>query len=216
MPPAARTLYTFPTSVFSRRTRLALAHKGLEVALVDARADVAALEEARELSSFATAPVLVDGERVVADSTAIAHYLDLAYPGLPRLWPEGPAAAEAVAITSWIDIAMNTLADVGTRTWTLRGDAGWPGFVAKAIGRAQTAIDAVAARATRAILAGESWGAAEIWTLSATLWVSGMPARASTAPLVAQILTLGFRLPPALVEWAKQHEGRVDVKAICT
>lgn len=41
-----------------------------------------------------------------------------------------------------------------------------------------------------------------------------MPARAASAPLVAQILTLGFRLPESLVAWSKQHESRPEVKAI--
>jgi hypothetical protein len=41
-----------------------------------------------------------------------------------------------------------------------------------------------------------------------------MPARASRAPLVAQILTLGFRLPAELVSWAAQHETRSDVCAV--
>jgi hypothetical protein len=80
--------------------------------------------------------------------------------------------------------------------------------------RAQGAIDAVAARATSPLLAGDAWGAAEIWTLAATLWIKGMPARRETSPQVAQILTLGFRLPDALVAWAAQHESRPEVRAI--
>jgi glutathione S-transferase len=210
-----RVLYHFPTSVFSRRTRLALAHKGLEVELRDARADESHLAEARKLTPVRTMPLFVDEGRALADSGAIAQYLDLAYPDRPLLWPRGADAAhEALSITTAIDVAMNTLVDMGTRNWELRNDPAWDAVLRERMARAQTAIDSVAAKATRPILAGDAWGAAEIWTLSATLWVSGMPARAKSAPLVAQILTLGFRLPEALVAWAKQHEGRPDVRAI--
>ena len=210
-----RVLYEFPTSVFSRRTRLVLAHKGLEVELRDARADEKILAEARKLSPLATFPVLDDERRVVGDSTAIAIYLDLAYPDRPLLWPRGKDAAHvAVSITSHVDVAMNTLADIGTRYWPLRNDPAWEGVVRDKLARAQAAIDAVAAEATRPNFAGDSWSVADIWALSATLWVSGMPARASTSPLVAQILTLGFKLPDPLVRWAKQHEDRPDVRAV--
>jgi glutathione S-transferase len=210
-----RVLYHFPTSVFSRRTRLALAHKGLDVELKDARADEAYLAEARRLTPLRTMPIFVDEGRVVGDSGAIAAYLDLAYPDRPLLWPRGAEAAhEALAITTAVDVAMNALVDMGTRDWDLRNDPAWEGVLRERMARAQGAIDWVATKATRPILAGDAWGAAEIWTLSAALWVSGMPARAKSAPLVAQILTLGFRLPEALVTWAKQHEGRPEVRAI--
>lgn len=210
-----RVLYHFPTSVFSRRARLALAHKGLDVELRDARADESLLAEARRLSPIQTMPVLVDEGRVVGDSTAIAHYLDLAYPERPALWPTGAKAAHAaIAITTAVDVAMNALVDMGTRCWDLRNDPAWGRVVGERIARAQAAIDFVAEQAKGPILAGDSWGAAEIWTLSAALWVAGMPARAPTAPLVAQILTLGFRMPDSLVEWTKQHQDRPEVRAI--
>lgn len=212
---AMRVLYHFTNSVFSRRARLALAHKGLDVELRDARADESFLAEARRLTPLRTMPVLVDGDRALGDSGAIAHYLDLAYPDRPALWPRGADAAhEALTITTAVDVAMNALVDMGTRHWELRNAAAWESVLGERISRAQAAIDAVAAKATRPILAGDAWGAAEIWTLSAALWVAGMPARAATAPLVAQILTLGFRMPQALIDWAKQHEHRPEVRAI--
>jgi glutathione S-transferase len=160
-------------------------------------------------------PVLVDEGRALGDSTAIAHYLDLAYPDRPALWPrERDAAHRALTIATLVDVAMNTLVDVGTRFYALRNDPAWGDVARTRMERAQNAIDAVAGMATAPVLAGDAWGAAEIWTLSATLWVKGMPARASTAPLVAQILTLGFRLPDALVVWAAQHENRDDVRSV--
>ncbi len=160
-------------------------------------------------------PVLVDEGRALGDSTAIAHYLDLGYPDRPALWPKGrDAAHRALEIATLVDTAMNTLVDVGTRYFALRNDPAWEEVRRARLERAQGAIDLVGALATSPILAGDAWGAAEIWTLSATLWVKGWPARASSSPLVAQLLTLGFRLPDALVAWAAQHEGRAEVRAV--
>jgi glutathione S-transferase len=208
-------LYHFPMSVFSRRARLALAHKGFDVELRDGRADEAHLAEARRLFPLGTMPVLVDDGRVVGDSGAIAHYLDVRYPDRPMLWPSGPnAAQEAFMIANAVDAAMNTVVDLGTRYWELHGDPSWAPVVRERVGRAQAAMELVAAKATRPTLAGDSWGAADIWALSATLWVSKWPERAPTSPAVAHMLTLGFQLPAALVAWAKQHQSRPEVRAI--
>jgi glutathione S-transferase len=204
-----RILYHFEQSVFSRRTRLALAHKGLDVELRDGRIDEAYIAEARRLFPVGTMPVLVDGARVMGDSTAIAHYLDLAYPDRARLF-----SPDALPITTAVDQAMNTLVELGTRYFALRQDAAWSEILREKMARAQAAIDFVASRADRAHLAGDAWSAADIWALTAARWVSGMPARASTSPNVAQILTLGFALPGALVTWAKQHEARPEVRAL--
>jgi glutathione S-transferase len=208
-----RVLYHFQMSPFSRRVRLALAHKGLDADLRDGRVEPAFLDEAFRLTPIRTIPVLDDEGKVVADSMAILQYLDRAYPEAPTLWPHAPEAlADALAITSAVDVATNALADMGTRYWPLRNDPAWATVLGERMSRAQAAIDFVAAQASRPVLAG--WGAAEMWTLATTLWVMGMPARAKTAPLVAQMLTLGFRLPDVLVEWAKPHEGRPEVRAI--
>jgi glutathione S-transferase len=210
-----RVLYHFPTSVFSRRARLALAHKGLDCELRDARADETHLKEARRLSPQATFPVLVDDGKALGDSTAIATYLDLAYPDLPTLFPKGAAPAHsALSIVVLVDAAMNTLVELGTRFYSLRNDPSWEKVKAERLARAQGSIEAVAALATKPHLVGEAWTVADIWAFSAATWVAGMPARAASAPLVAQILTLGFRMPESLVTWAKQHDGRADVRAV--
>lgn len=213
-----RVLYHFEMSTFSRRTRLALAHKGIDVELRDARSNPKWLDEAVRLSPMRTIPVLVDEGRVLGDSGAIAQYLDLAYPDRPALWPRGAdAASRALAITTAIDGAMNALVDMGTRTFALRNDPAWAQVVGERIARAQASIDAVAkiVEETKASnLVGDGWCIADMWTVAAALWVAAMPARASSSPQVAQILTLGFRLPEALLAWAKQHESRPDVRAI--
>jgi len=74
-----RLLFHFQTSPFARRTRLALAHKGLSFELRDVRAQPELLEQVRRLTPLKTIPVLVEEDgRVLGDSTAISHYLDRA------------------------------------------------------------------------------------------------------------------------------------------
>jgi glutathione S-transferase len=84
-------LYSGPLSLFSAKTRIALAEKGLAHDLVQvgwSRAaayephhpDVIALNPKRQV------PILVDGDVVVYDSTLIAEYLEDRYPE-PRLFP---------------------------------------------------------------------------------------------------------------------------------
>jgi len=67
---------------------MALAHKGLDADIVPWR-----FTETDRLAFAGTdkVPVLVDGDRVVHDSTAIAEYLDEAYPNAPALFHGDPA-----------------------------------------------------------------------------------------------------------------------------
>jgi glutathione S-transferase len=212
-----RTLYHFPHSPFSRRTRLALAHKGLACELRDAREQPAFRDEARGLVAFRTIPVLVDGGRAMGDSTAIVHWLDNAYPGAPRLWPNGDDAADALQVAALVDVVLNGVVDVGTRYYALRGDAAWDGVKSEILGRAVRAAQALATRTAevrRSTIASVGWSAADMWLLTMTLWFEGLPARAATNQLVAQVLGLGFELPAALSRWADAHRDRGDVRAL--
>jgi uncharacterized membrane protein/glutathione S-transferase len=69
-------------SPFCWRTRMALAHKGLEVETVPWR-----FTEREKLPqpNVGRVPVIVDGDQVVHDSSAIAEYLDDRYPEKPLL-----------------------------------------------------------------------------------------------------------------------------------
>src|ERR1700751_4690047 len=71
-------------SPFCWRTRMALAHKGLEVETVLWR-----FIEKDKLPkpNRGRVPVIVDDDRVVHDSTAIAGYLDERYPDRGGVWP---------------------------------------------------------------------------------------------------------------------------------
>jgi len=212
-----RTLYHFRHSPYSRRTRLALSRKGLDVTLRDARENPEWLVEARRLVPLRTLPVLVDGEHALGDSNAIAHWLDQAYAHAAPLWPGGGDAFAALETATTVDAALGAVVDLGTRYFALRDHPAWGPVKDEILGRARIALDALAARASalgRPTIAASGWSAADMWLFTAVAWFEGMPARASTSPNIAQILTLGLTLPSALSKWADAHRDRTDVGAL--
>jgi glutathione S-transferase len=94
-------VYRIPYSTNVERVALALAHKGLEVEWLDV--DPRDRSPVEEISGQELVPVLVDGERVVADSTAIIRYLEELQPE-PRLFPAEPARrAELDVFLDWFN-----------------------------------------------------------------------------------------------------------------
>lgn len=92
-------------SPFCWRAKYALAHKGLEFE----DRPVAFTEIPTLLGGgYKTLPILVDGERVLADSWAIADHLDAAYPDRPPLFASPAERALCRFAEAWI------FADVGT------------------------------------------------------------------------------------------------------
>jgi glutathione S-transferase len=87
-------------SVFSWRTRLALAHKGLQV---ESRPVKISDKAAIAFSGQGKVPVLRDGETVVYDSFRIAEYLEQTYPALPSLFGGETGHALARFVNSWVD-----------------------------------------------------------------------------------------------------------------
>jgi glutathione S-transferase len=209
--------YHFPTSPFARRVRLALLHKGLSAELRDVRANPDHQTELRRINPLHTVPVLVDGERIVADSTAILHYVDRKIPG-PPLWPEGAAGAEAFELMTLADAVIAILADLGTRYHAFHDHPSFPEVRGQFIGRAQGALDRLAERVKghpegRA-LCGDAWSAADIALYTTVAWLEGLPARAKTQPAPARVMSLGWTLPSALSAWADPHRHRPDVIAL--
>ena len=81
-----------PFSPFCWRTRMALAHKGLESETIPWR-----FTEKAAIAPYKSekVPVLLDGEKSVVDSWEIANYLEDAYPDRPSLF--GGAGGRAAA-----------------------------------------------------------------------------------------------------------------------
>ena len=87
-------------SPYCWRTRLALAHKGLEVETIPWRFTE---KEALAFSGQGRVPVIRDGDRVVQDSWAIAEYLEDSYPDRPSLFGGATGRAHARFINAWAD-----------------------------------------------------------------------------------------------------------------
>lgn len=94
-------IYRIPFSTNVERVALALAYKGVEVEWVDV--DPADRGEVLRVSGQELVPVLVDGELVLPDSTAILEHLEERHPA-PPLYPADPARrAEVRLFVDWFN-----------------------------------------------------------------------------------------------------------------
>ncbi|TNE44392.1 MAG: glutathione S-transferase [Sphingomonadales bacterium] len=102
-------LYHFPLSGHAHRARLFLSLIGAEVEVIDL--DLANGEHKKPeylaLNRFGQVPVLVDGETVIADSSAILVYAAKKY-GKTDWLPEDPA--KAAAVQRWLSVAAGQIA----------------------------------------------------------------------------------------------------------
>jgi len=87
-------------SPYCWRTRMALAHKGLDVRTVPWRFTE---KEVIAFTGQGRVPVLVDGDIAVHDSWAIAVHLEEHYPDRPSLFHGAAAMAVTRFINSWAD-----------------------------------------------------------------------------------------------------------------
>lgn len=95
---------TRPFSPHCWKVVMALAHKGLDISTVPTRfLEVPAVEG----GVSKTVPVIRDGETVVADSFAIALYLDEAYPDRPTLFGGEGGKAMARFIERWSQVTIH-------------------------------------------------------------------------------------------------------------
>ena len=92
-----------PFSPFCWRTRMALAHKGLEAASIPWR-----FTEKAAIAPHGSekVPVLLHGEQSVVDSWVIANYLEDTYPDQPSLFGGPGGRAMARMLNWWGDIAV--------------------------------------------------------------------------------------------------------------
>ncbi|PWK75566.1 glutathione S-transferase [Aminobacter sp. AP02] len=83
---------------------MALAHKGLDYKAVPTRfLDVPGIED----GASTTIPVIRDGEKVIADSFAIALYLEEAYPDRPTLFGGSGGETHARFIERWSQLTVH-------------------------------------------------------------------------------------------------------------
>jgi glutathione S-transferase len=95
-------LYQFELSHYCEKVRLILDYKGLEYRTVEVTPGVGQLDLFR-LSGQRQVPVLKDGATVIADSTAIALYLEEHYPDQPILPSDPQQRALCLLMEEWAD-----------------------------------------------------------------------------------------------------------------
>jgi glutathione S-transferase len=98
-------VYGSNLSPFVRKVLVICAEKGIEVENPVFGPGVEPSDDFRAASPFRRIPAICDGDFALADSSAIAHYLDAAYPE-PRLIPAGPKAMGRVV---WFDEMADTI-----------------------------------------------------------------------------------------------------------
>ncbi|MGG6294439.1 glutathione S-transferase family protein [Leptolyngbya sp. AN02str] len=95
-------LYQFELSHFCEKIRLILDYKGLPYRKIEVTPGLGQLDVYR-LSGQRQVPILKDGNEVIADSTAIADYLEKKYPERPII-PESPKLRGlTLLIEQWAD-----------------------------------------------------------------------------------------------------------------
>jgi glutathione S-transferase len=107
--PAARRLVTISISHFCEKARWALDRTGLDYV------EEGHYPNAHYIASFMlarqpTMPILVDGGKVIPDSTAIIHHLDGRLPSNKRLFPDGTAATEVEKLEEYFDAELGPAA----------------------------------------------------------------------------------------------------------
>jgi glutathione S-transferase len=97
-------IYGFPLSPFVRKVMVVAEEKGIEAEVVPAN-PMQPTEEFLAASPYGKIPAIEDGDFRLADSTAIAIYLDAKYPEPSLL----PAEARARARAVWFDEVADTV-----------------------------------------------------------------------------------------------------------
>jgi glutathione S-transferase len=195
-------LYRFRYSTNVERVALALAHKELEVESV--WVDPADRSEVVRISGQELVPVLVDGDRVVADSTAILEHLEERFPERP-LYPADPARrAELTLFVDWFNKVWkrppNQIVDEEARPEPDRARiAELEGLIAGALPLFEDLL------AGRDFLFGDEVSAADVaafpFLKSAVLWEDGDPDRFHEVLRDAQRLDGRF---PRLEGWIRR------------
>jgi glutathione S-transferase len=95
-------LYQFELSHYCEKVRLILDYKGLAYRKIEVTPGIGQLDLYR-MAGQRQVPVLKDGSTVIADSTAIAHYLERQYPDRPIIPSDPKQRALCLLMEEWAD-----------------------------------------------------------------------------------------------------------------
>jgi len=134
-------LYQFEMSHYAEKIRLILDYKELEYRKIEVTPGLGQMALVR-LSGQRQVPVLKDGSQIIADSTAIAEYLERQYPEKPIIPTDPKLRGLTLLIEQWADESIGLNArkcligtfgqDAGFRTAVLPADT--PDFLKTFIG----------------------------------------------------------------------------------
>lgn len=95
-------LYQWELSQYSEKVRLILDYKGLDYRKIEVTPGIGQVELFR-LTGQKQVPVLKDRNKYIADSTAIAKYLDIEYPERPLLPQDPKKRGVTLLLEEWAD-----------------------------------------------------------------------------------------------------------------
>jgi glutathione S-transferase len=98
-------LYQFELSHYCEKIRFILDYKGLAYRKIDVTPGIGQFDLLRQ-SGQRQVPVLKDGATVIADSTAIALYLDQTYPDKPILPLNPQQRSQCFILEEWADLCL--------------------------------------------------------------------------------------------------------------
>ncbi|GAP98061.1 glutathione S-transferase family protein [Leptolyngbya sp. NIES-2104] len=105
-------LYQFEMSHYVEKVRLILDYKGLPYRKIEVTPGIGQIE-LFQLSGQRKVPVLKDGSEIIADSTAIAEYLDRKYPEKPIIPADPKLKGQVLLIEQWADESLGLNARKG-------------------------------------------------------------------------------------------------------
>lgn len=105
-------LYQFEMSHYVEKVRLILDYKGLPYRKIEVTPGIGQIE-LFQLSGQRKVPVLKDGSEIIADSTAIAEYLDRKYPEKPIIPSDPKLRGQVLLIEQWADESLGLNARKG-------------------------------------------------------------------------------------------------------
>lgn len=95
-------LYQFELSHYVEKVRLILDYKGLAYRKINVTPGIGQIDLMR-MSGHRQVPVLKDGNEIIADSTAIAEYLDKQYPDRPIIPSDPKQRGLCLLMEQWAD-----------------------------------------------------------------------------------------------------------------
>ncbi|HTL89968.1 MAG TPA: glutathione S-transferase family protein [Leptolyngbya sp.] len=105
-------LYQFEMSHFAEKVRLILDYKGLPYRKIEVTPGIGQIE-LFQMSGQRQVPVIKDGSEIIADSTAIAEYLDRTYPEKPIIPTDPTQKGQTLLLEQWADESLGINARKG-------------------------------------------------------------------------------------------------------